>query len=230
MREGLEEGKVLGKQEAKNSFAEVMKTECQREYHIRLGTRQDDQKAKQKKNDTPMVSAAAQAIADASPRPENPDNDVTRICTATTMSSTLNDATSQQPPSACSNDDVQQQLEDARLEGWTAGLEEGQRMEKRKGEEYEMKSEEKVEEGGVYIERDKDNQRRTAEGHGEGLCLSMAAHMHALFCNVAFLDKAGIQTDPETTTWSDAGTQVAPRIDETAVQMDAAPDHRCAAR
>ena len=67
MEEGLELGKVLGRREAKNSFAEVMKTERQRGYHIGFGDGQDDQKAKQKQNGTPVAgSPDAQALADAS--------------------------------------------------------------------------------------------------------------------------------------------------------------------
>ena len=226
MEEGLELGKVLGRREAKNSFAEVMKTERQRGYHIGFGDGQADQKAKQKQNGTPVAgSPDAQALADTS-KAKKPENDATRVCTATAASS--NDATSLPPPFTCSHDDVHQQLEDARLEGWKAGLEEGQEMEKRKGEDCNKKSEEKVTEKGVQVGRDEEDQWRTAEEHGVGLCLSMAAHMRALFCGAAFLDKTGIQTDPETTTWSDAGTQVAPRIAETAVQTNAAPDRRCA--
>ena len=225
IEEGLERGKELGKREAKSSFAEAMKNERQRGYQIGFGAGQDDQKAKEKKNDTPIVSASTQALADTSPRAKTPGNNATRVCTATTVSSTSNNATAQPPLITCSNDDMQQQPADARLEGWKAGLEEGQR---RKGEEDGKKSEE-VAEGGMQVGKDEENQQWTAGGHGEGLCLSMAAHSRALFCSAAFLDEAGVQTDPETTTWSDAGTRIAPRTDETAVQMNTAPEHRCAA-
>ena len=151
---------------------------------------------------------------------------MTYICTATTMSLTSNDATSQPPSITCSNDDMQQQLEDARLEGWKAGLEEGQR---RKGEEDGKQSEEEVAEGGMQVEKDKENQQWTVGGHGKGLCLSMAAHSHALFCSAAFLDEAGVQTDPRATTWSDASSQIVRRTNETAMQTDPAPKCRCAA-
>ena len=153
-----------------------MKSECQQGYYIGFGTGQDDQKAKQKTNDVPTVSANTQALADTGPQPKTPGNDTTQVSTATDMSSTPNDTTSLPPPFTSSHDDVQQQLEDARLEGWETGLVEGQKMEKRKGEDCKKKSEEKVTEKGVQVGRDEEDQWQNAEGHGKGLCLSIAAH------------------------------------------------------
>ena len=101
-------------------------------------------------------------------------------------------------------------------------------MEKRKGEEGKVRSEEKLIERGVQVRKDEESQGWTAEEHSEGLCLSMAAHLRALFRNAAFLDEAGVQT-AETITWTDKSTQVAPRTDELAMQMDDAPERRCAA-
>ena len=90
-----------------------------------------------------------------------------------------------------------------------------------------MKSEEEVAEGGMQVRKDEENQQQTAGGHCRGLCLLMVAHLCALFCSAAFLDKAGVQT-AEMITWTDKSTQVAPRTNELAIQMDAAPDCQCA--
>jgi hypothetical protein len=229
IEEGLERGKVLGKQEAVNGFEKALKSERKRGYQIGFGDGQDDQKAKQKQNNVPAVSATAQAQAATNPPAKSPENDARHVGTATAASSTSNDATSQPTPFEHSNNGVQRQLREARLEGWKTGLEEGQRREKKKGEEDEMKSEEKVEEGGVHVERDEENQQRTAGGHGVGLCLTMAAHMCALFRNAALLDEVGVQTDQGATTWTNDSTQVPPKTEETAAQTDSATERWCAA-
>jgi hypothetical protein len=57
----------------------------------------------------------------------------------------------------------------------------------------------------------------------------MAAHTCALFRSAAFLDEVGIQTDWETMAWTNDSTQVPPKTEETAVQMDSAPERWCAA-
>ena len=46
------------------------------------------------------------------------------------------------------------------------------------------------------------------EGHSAGLCLTMAAHAHALLHGAVLLEEAETQTDPETTTWNDASTHI----------------------
>jgi hypothetical protein len=65
------------------------------------------------------------------------------------------------------------------------------------------------------------------EGHGAGLCLSMAAHVSALFCGAVLVEDAEAQTDAATTvdiiniqvtpaapTVVDTGTQVTPIADD----------------
>jgi hypothetical protein len=54
------------------------------------------------------------------------------------------------------------------------------------------------------------------EGHGAGLCLSMAAHVCALFHGTVILEKAKTQTNAAPTT-------------SVNVQTNAAPECRCAA-
>ena len=86
-----------------------MKIERQRGYHIGFGNGQDDQKAKLKRNSTPVAASSdAQALADTS-KTKNPENDMIRICTATSMSSTVNNASStlQQLLSTYNDDKVQ---------------------------------------------------------------------------------------------------------------------------
>ena len=92
IEEGLELGKVLGRCEAKNGFAEIMKIEWERGYHIGSGAGQDDQKAKKDQTNILALPASTQALADTGPQAQNPGNNTTRICTATAVSS--NDATS----------------------------------------------------------------------------------------------------------------------------------------
>ena len=123
---------------------------------------------------------------------------------------------------------IQELLDEVRLDGWQEGLEEGQRIEKRRGEEGRMKSEEKLIGGGMQVRKDKLTRRKTADGHGEELCLSMAVHARALFRNAAFFDEAGVQT-AEMITRTDESTQVAQRTDELAVQTNTSPERRCAA-
>jgi hypothetical protein len=73
------------------------------------------------------------------------------------MSSTSNDTTLEPRPVTYNQDEVQELLDDARLDGWQEGLEEGQRMEKKKREEGKMKSEEKVAERGVEVRKDEED-------------------------------------------------------------------------
>jgi hypothetical protein len=76
--------------------------------------------------------------------------------------------------------------------------------------------------------------------HGYGHCVSVEEGSLMLVTEVAKAmasreaepttrSDANIQTDHETTTWSDANTHMAPRTDETAVQTNASPERWCAA-
>ena len=95
----------------------------------------------------------------------------------------------------------------------------------------------------LRIQQGKEDEQRKwlTEGHGDGLCLSMAAHVRELFRGAVLLEEAETQTDKIATanidiqttlapttaidvdtqtiaTAVDASTQVAPGTDETAVQ------------
>ena len=167
--------------------------------------------------------------------------------TSTAMSST-NDTDS--PPFTYSHNEVQQLLEDARLDGWQKGFNEGHKTgrktgieqgkeegyneghsegfeygydaRRRLGEQREAEARKKgqIESYDLGVENGKEEERRKwlTEGHGAGLCLTMAAHARALLRGAVLLEEAETQTDPETTTWNDASTQAAPRTDETASQ------------
>jgi hypothetical protein len=157
IEEGLERGKVLGKQEAVNGFEKALKSERKRGYQIGFGDGQDDQKAKQKQNNVPAVSATAQAQAATNPPAKSPENDARHVGTATVASST-DDATLDPPPITYDQEEVQDLLDDARLDGWQEGLEEGQRMEKSKEKESKKKSGERTTEEWVQVGKDEENQ------------------------------------------------------------------------
>ena len=74
---------------------------------------------------------------------------------------------------------------------------------------------------GMHHGKDEEQKKWLTEGHGAGLCLSMAAHARELFRGAVLLEEAEVQT--ETTTWSDVSTQAAPRTDETASQTKDGP-------
>jgi hypothetical protein len=140
-----------------------------------------------------------------------------------------------------SHEEVRQLLEDARLDGWEEGYEEGSKklMEGyRDGYEARRKLDEEKEERArkegqlegyeLVIQQGKDEERRKwlTEGHGAGLCLSMAAHASALFRGAVLVEDAEAQTDaattvdvdiqvtPATSTVVDATTQVTPAADD----------------
>jgi hypothetical protein len=216
--------------------------------------------------------------ANAAPNDSNDANNATRVDTATDVSST-NDVDSQPLSFTYSHEEVQQLLEDVRLEGWQQGFEEGHRTGRKTGHEegkedgyeegydegsrkwgegyregYEAKGklnqekEERVWKEGqlegheLGTQNGKDEERRKwlTEGHGAGLCLSMAAHARALFHGAVLLEEAKTQTDAVNTVGvdtqittpilvtADISTQVTPRTDETAVQTNANPERWCA--
>jgi hypothetical protein len=166
-------------------------------------------------------------------------NDVTRVDTATDISST-NNVDSEPLPFTYTHDEVQKLIEEAQLGGWQQGFEEGHRTGRKTGKEegkadgykegYEEGSKKWIEghkagyEAGKKMGKEKeetahrngqlegyelgiqegkeDEQRKwLTEGHGAGLCLSMAAHARALFRGAVLLEEAQTQTDATSVTW-----------------------------
>ena len=86
-------------------------------------------------------------------------NDKTFVNTATTASST-NDVDSEPQPFTYSHEEVQELLEDMRLEGWQQGFEEGHRTGRKTGQE-EGKAD-------SYNEGYNEGSRKWGEGYREG--------------------------------------------------------------
>jgi hypothetical protein len=114
-----------------------------------------------------------------------------------------------------SHDEVQQLLEGARLDGWEEGYEEGSKrlMEGYRdgyeaGKKLGLEKEETARRNGLLeghelgTQQGKDEERRKwlTEGHGAGLCLSMAAHASALFRGAVLVEDDETQTDEVATT------------------------------
>jgi hypothetical protein len=130
-----------------------------------------------------------------------------------------------------SHKEVQQLLEDARLDGWEEGYEEGskrlmegyrdgyearRKLDQEKGEQACKKGLLEGYELGIQEGKEHEQRKWLTEGHGAGLCLSMAAHACALFCGAVILEEAETQTDAAPTT-------------SVNVQTSPAPDRQCAA-
>jgi hypothetical protein len=102
-------------------------------------------------------------------------NEADHVDTATAASS-KNDIDSQQPqPLLYTHKEVQELLEEAQLEGWREGMEEGYKREKKQGAE-EMQ--EKAEKGqlewyelGTQHGKEQEQRKWLAEGHGPRLCI-----------------------------------------------------------
>ena len=109
-----------------------------------------------------------------------------------------------------SYNEVQELLDEARLEGWREGMDEGYKMGKNKGVEDGRKEYEKgLQEGyelGTKNGKEEEQRKWLTEGHGAGLCLSMAAHARELLCGAVLPDEAETQTDDVTTTSVDTQT------------------------
>jgi hypothetical protein len=88
--------------------------------------------------------------------------------------SSANDISSQ--PQPFTYNEVQELLDEARLEGWREGMEEGYRMRKKKGVEDGRKEYRKslLEGHKLGIQNGKEEKRRKwlTEGHGPRMCIS----------------------------------------------------------
>jgi flagellar biosynthesis/type III secretory pathway protein FliH len=200
-------------------------------------------------------------------------NDETCVDTATAASPT-------NEPFTYSHEEVQQLLEDARLDGYQEGFEQGHRVGRKTGREegkedgynegYEEGSRKWIEgheagyEAGKKMGKEKEETARKngqlegyelgtqdgkeeerkkwlTEGHGAGLCLTMAAHACELFRGAVLLEEAETQTDdvttnsvdvqttPAVTTTVNVSTHAAPTTIEMAIQTNPAHERRCAA-
>lgn len=123
-------------------------------------------------------------------------NDETRVDTATAASSI--NADSQLYPPTYMYDEVQELLDEARLEGWREGMDEGYRMGKQKGvedgrEEYK-KSLLEGHDLGMQSGKEEERGKWLAEGHGPGLCVSMQQRTQEIKKN----DKNG---EPKENDW-----------------------------
>jgi hypothetical protein len=153
----------------------------------------------------------------------------------TTATTTANAATAAPSPDTSSftysHEEVQQLLEDARLDGWEEGYEEGSKrlmegyrdgyearwkLDQEKGEQARKKGLLEGYELGIQEGKEHERRKWLTEGHGTGLCLSMAAHACALFRGTIILEEAETQTDAAPTT-------------SINVQTSPAPDRQCAA-
>jgi hypothetical protein len=130
-------------------------------------------------------------------------------------------------------EDGKEFLEDAKLQSHREGRDEGYKQVRQDNAEVEKK---KYQEGrsegitrGLRAGEYEEQQKWLAEGHGPGLCISKEAHTRELWQGAILLDDAQVQTNPETTTWSNVSTQIAPKANETASQTNNTPEHQCAA-
>jgi hypothetical protein len=100
------------------------------------------------------------------------------------------------------------------------------KMGKKKGvEEMEEKCKKdwgKGVEQGIQLEEHDKQQKWLAEGHGTGLCLSVAAHVCAFLHGAVLLEEAETQTDNVIT--NSTSTQTTTRTDKMASQTNAAPE------
>jgi hypothetical protein len=127
------------------------------------------------------------------------------------------------------------------MEGYRDGYEARRKLDQEKGEQACKKGLLEGYELGIQEGKDHERQKWLTEGHGAGLCLSMAAHARALFRGTVILEEAETQTDAVTTTSVDtqttpavtttvnASTQAAPTTAETTSQTNSTPERRCAA-
>jgi hypothetical protein len=134
-----------------------------------------------------------------------------------------------------SHEEVQQLMEDARLDGWEEGYEEGsKRLMEGYRDRYEAQwklDQEKEEQAcktgllegyelGIQEGKEHKQQKWLMEGHGAGLCLLMAAHACALFHGTIILEEAETQTDTAPTTSVNVQTNAAPKHQYDALQME----------
>jgi hypothetical protein len=147
----------------------------------------------------------------------------------TTAMTTENAATTAPSPDTSSftysHEEVQQLLEDARLDGWEEGYEEGsKRLMKGYRDGYEARWKLDQEKGkqackkgllegyelGIQEGKEHEQQKWLMEGHSAGLCLLMAAHACALFHGAVILEEAETQTDAAPTTSVNVQTNAQP--------------------
>jgi hypothetical protein len=108
-------------------------------------------------------------------------------------------------------------------EGHEAGYEAGKKMGKEKEETARKNGQLEGYELSVQHGKDEERKKWLMEGHGPGLCLSMAAHARELFRGAVILEEAEVQTEMATRT--DVSTQATPATDETASQTNDTPEH-----
>lgn len=125
---------------------------------------------------TKTTTATTANIMDA-----NIANDATHVDTATVTSS--DDATSQPPLFTYTHEEVQVLLDEARLEGWEEGMEEGLKIGKERMLENGQKMHEKGRRIGYRLgmKDSLDEGEKKMVGHGEGLCISKEAHIRELW-------------------------------------------------
>jgi hypothetical protein len=166
---------------------------------------------------------------------------MTRVVDTATATSPTNDAMMQ--PLTYSHDKVRLLLENARNEGKAEGFDEGYEVGLQDGvlkdEDIFKKfreEEEKEAREAAFVNGRKEGEesgrlkeRRSWETHhGTKCCISVQNHIRELWRGAVLLEEAQVQTDPETTTWSDVSTQAAPKTDEIATQTNDALECRCA--
>jgi hypothetical protein len=96
------------------------------------------------------------------------------------------------------HDEVQELLDEARLEGWREGMEEGYRMGKKKGVEDEAEECKKsMLEGyelGTQGGKEDEQRKWLSEGHGPGICISAQRHTEGM-------EKSDESNDSKEGTW-----------------------------
>jgi hypothetical protein len=127
------------------------------------------------------------------------------------------------------------------IEGHEEGYSAGRKMVEGKVEEAQKRGRGEGYELGTQDGKEEEQRKWLTEGHGDGLCLSMAAHARELFHGAVFLEEAETQTNAITTTnvniqttpapaTVDVSTQAALTTNETASQTNNSPERWGATR
>jgi hypothetical protein len=95
------------------------------------------------------------------------------------------------------------------IEGHEEGYSAGRKMVEGKVEEAQKRGRGEGYELGTQDGKEEERRKWLTEGHGDGLCLSMAAHAREPFRGAVFLEEAETQTDSVTTTNVDVQTTTA---------------------
>jgi hypothetical protein len=140
-----------------------------------------DETAQDISSHTATQPTTATATANTAAVDTNDASNAMHVDTATSASST-NNVDSQQYP--FSYNEVQELLDEVRLEGWREGMEEGYKMGKKKGvEEIEEKCKEEWRKGmvqGTQLGEYEERRKWLEEGHGPGMCVSTQRHTHEI--------------------------------------------------